>query len=296
MAIGIMAAVGVESPSLLTKLLIAGITELGFAFFIAHIIVATVDEREKISHRETVLNEYGAVREKLRTAERRVAAKMHLSHVLDIELPKSISDELSEYLITSRLVKRKQRIVYQLESAGKYVKLTQRFDATLENVDVQNFEFQPTFSNYGTHKPDIENTLPHIKWGLNSSEYWTSENTDSHFEPINEIMTKTTEGQEFIKPITIAPGSLIRQKVCIIVPKYCDDNEIFTNKQFSENMEIEIRYDRNEFEVDYRFLHPRIDCCTKMESPQADILNFKYPFLPSHGIVVWWVKKQPKPS
>ena len=44
---GICLAVAAKEPSLPSKLLIALVTELGFAFIIAWVIISTVDEREK---------------------------------------------------------------------------------------------------------------------------------------------------------------------------------------------------------------------------------------------------------
>ena len=73
--IGIFFAVSVEKPSLIVKLVIAGITEIGFAFFISYIIIITVDKREKEDFLQLMQDSRDKLEAEKRVSERRISKK-----------------------------------------------------------------------------------------------------------------------------------------------------------------------------------------------------------------------------
>lgn len=57
------------------KLVIAGITEIGFAFFISYIIIITVDKREKEDFLQLMQDSRDKLEAEKRVSERRISKK-----------------------------------------------------------------------------------------------------------------------------------------------------------------------------------------------------------------------------
>lgn len=299
---GIILAVLAESPSLWEKLVIALVTELGFAFFIAWVIISTVDEREKDKAIERVNSQADRLEMERKISERRLNSKMYLSHVLGLDLPTVVSEELHEYISTTKLLKREQLIKYKLRPCGRFTELIQILDAVFENVDLDNFIFRSPFNSYDNANFDIMNEFPNITWGVRGVSVYLRKKGENHWKEVYKFdrsrndragQTATLVGDTDLGEleVTMGPGDRLRYHVEYATAKYAADNEIFTTVSLCENISADIQYDKNIYEVDFRSLHPRENSAEKIEGDIGDTLNFNYPFLPSHGFVVWWRKK-----
>ena len=289
-ATGSYFAFAVDNPSLLTKLVIAGITEFGFAFFIAHIIIITVDKREKENFFEIIRQNRDKFEKEQKAAERRLSGKIYLSHVLDIDLPRSISDELAEYISSNKLIKTEQKINYTIDPVGNYIRLIQVLDATFVNAHREAVDFQPTFKSHYNKLPDVEAALKDEKFGILKFYAALQDGQECLDFNTNE------DGVEFKEPIVLEHGDKIRIRIVYATPKHQSDNEIFTNSAFSEKLEINARYDSSKYTIGFRCLHPRTDCMTVVKGDGEDNVTFCYPFLPSNGVVLWWRLKSNSPN
>lgn len=309
-SIGIFFALTIYDPTLFQKLVVAGITELGFAFFIAHVIIITVDRDEKQEMRREIRAEQKRLETERRLAERRVTSKLYLSTVLEVDLPNDISDELNKYILASKLLKRDQRIKYRIHFLDPYAKLVQSLDATYENVHRETYDYYPPFQSYHNQIVEAEERHPNEIWGLLSltlsvtragsrvSEKilsWQRSPNEKEAKP-KEKFSADLDGVNLNDPIQLEFGDKVRLQVEWASPKFENDNEVFTNTNFAENMVIDVEYDKNEFEVGYRCIHPRAkECMSISEGKHHDTLNFDFPFMPSNGVITWW-RKRKKPE
>lgn len=306
-AVGIFFAVSILKPSLFQKLIIAGITEIGFAFFIAHIIIITVDRQEKIALRNEMRMEQRRLETERRVNEKRVTSKLYLSTILEVDLPNDISDELTKYILASKMLKREQSLRYKLSKLGNHVKLVQSFDATYENLDKEPIQYNPPFSTFNSHLTEILKIHPTEKFGLMSLTISVKRSNESTIKKIvswsitEEEQTPPTNlfengawGIKLKNPIELEYGDQVRLQLEVISPKYSNDNEIFTHANFTETSVMNVDYDKKIFEVGYRCIHPRANECMNLtKGVHSDSINFNYPFLPSNGVIVWWKEKQP---
>ncbi|GGO80454.1 hypothetical protein GCM10011348_17150 [Marinobacterium nitratireducens] len=282
MFLGIAFAVGVEKPSLTVKLLIAVVTEVGFAFFIAWVIISTVDEREKRN-----------LSEKIARSEERLNSKLYISAILDLDLPSKVSDELFNYVVKSRFLKEYQKCRFKLEPIGSYVKMTQVFEAVFRNVDHVSNVFSPPFESYDNRISEVESEYKD-NWGLRKmtvrfqgpeQEEWHDEYEVSRVNINNETLADRRSKE-------ILPGGRVKVTIENLCSKYASDNEIFTNNSLTEVLSFEVQYDSDIFEVSYRSIHPseRIDGILE-HTTDGDSVQFTHPFLPSHGFIIWWRRK-----
>lgn len=278
----------VFGSDLVGKILIAGITEIGFAFFIAHIIIASVDERHKVNFHEEVKKQKEDLESRLEEAERQLAVRGYLSHALGMDIPKVVSDSIAEYLTTSQLIKKEQKIRYEVAFAGNYVKLFQTLTVVYQNVGKQDCPFSPTFDSYDSRKKEIEDSLPDETWGIHQPTFQFREKPSEDWSEL--VLPVKIEGgrANLKKPFTIRPGQQVRMTISETVPKFQSDNEVFTNKQLAETLELEILYPKRSMKLDYRVVHPRVSPTTAMETGSGLLVQSNCPFLPGHGVVVWW--------
>ncbi|WP_139112592.1 hypothetical protein [Hoeflea olei] len=305
-SIGIFFAVSIDDHTLFQKLVVAGITELGFAFFIAHIIIITVDREEKQEMRRELRLEQERMETERRTAERRVASKLYLSTVLDVDLPNNVSDELNKYILASKLLKRDQKLKYKIVNLNPFAKLIQSLDATYENVHREPYDYHPPFQSYHNRLPAVEKRHPNEVWGLLSFTLSVSRaggepamekliswqrNSQSKHNTSEKEFDFDFDGINLKNPIRLEFGDRVRLQIEWNTPKFENDNELFTNTNFAENMVIDVEYNKDEFEVGYRCIHPRAkECMVVSEGKNYDTINFYFPFMPSNGVITWWRK------
>lgn len=205
-----------------------------------------------------------------------------------MDLPENISNELENYITRSKLIKRNQKIDYRLEKKRGYTVLIQTLDAIFENAHSETFEFKPTFQSYSNELPDVEEILKDEEFHNIDFKLFTK-GKDGLFK--HEKNIKWDFKNEIIilqKPIFLEFGDRIRMRIIQKTPKYASDNEVFTNNQFSENFELNVRFDPEDYIVGYRCIHPRLECMNVVNGNGEDNVNFNYPFLPSNGVIVWW--------
>ncbi|MFC3629200.1 hypothetical protein ACFOM8_07040 [Paracoccus angustae] len=280
---GISLAIAVDSPKLITKLIIAFITEMGFAFIIAWVIICTVDEREKKKHNEQV-----------ELDKRRMASRLYLNTVLDLDLPSSVTEELQMYIAGSKLLKKYQKVILILEKCGSYCKMTQIFEVVYVNVGRATVQWCPTFDSYDNRVSEIEEKNPGHPWGFNEVKIEKRKSgTDIWVDISPEDINKLAPEAEIklSREVDIGPQDEIRVFIEQTCSKFASDNELFTNKALTDSLSLEVSYDRSEFEVSYRAVHPREDFSELKRSGGSDRIQFSHPFLPSHGFVVWWRPK-----
>lgn len=276
---GIAFAVGVEEPSLAIKLLIALVTELGFAFFIAWVIICTVDEREKKE-----------LSEKVARSEERLNSKLYLSAVLDLDLPSKVSDELFNYVAKSRILKEYQKCRFKLEPVGNYVKMTQVFEAVFLNLDHKPVDFETPFESYDNRISKVEDAHPG-DWGLRKLTVRSqdSDRSEWHDEYVAEEIDIDNQRLPDKHVRSVPPKGRVKITIENICSKYASDNEVFTNGSLTENLSFEVLYDREIFELKYRSIHPQERITGKLEElTDGDSVQFAHPFLPSHGFLLWW--------
>lgn len=279
---GAALAVGLDKPLLWQKLAVAFVTELGFALFIAWVIIITVDEREKSKAVDWYIE-----------AERRLNSRMYLSQIIDLDLPKSVSEEIYEYIITSKLLKDEQLLEYYIVRVGKYIMMRQHYEATYVNVGSSDFNFTPPFNIYANSSAIIQK-LPDEKWGLQRvtclvQRFGQNQWSELAAKPVS--VGPIDGGIDLDGNIVLKPGDKIRTIVDYNVPKYIDDNEIFTSAQLSEKTTVSIRYDVEDFDIGFRAIHPRKDCTSSVDINDGKKIIFYYPLLPGNGFILWWRPK-----
>lgn len=284
MFVGISLSVSLGKTADLTgKLLIALVTELGFAFFIAWVIICTVDEREKKEHAK-----------KVEIDERRLASKLYLNTVLNLDLPASVSEELSTYIAGSSLLKEFQSVCMKIEKCGNHTKLTQHFEVVFTNVDRSPRPWCPTFDSYDNRQPSIEELHPNESWGYNKIEVKKREANSENWIDITSKQPSEFDGEtevQLIDEIMIERGDQVKVFIQQTCSKFGSDNELFTNKALTNQLDLEISYDEADFEVNYRAIHPRETKGEMRRVDDTDKIRFHHPFLPSHGVVIWWRPK-----
>ncbi|MGV8853657.1 MAG: hypothetical protein ACOH2L_03350 [Devosia sp.] len=148
-AMGIVVGFLFDWDSVWHKIIVTGITELGFAFLISHVIIVTVDRNQKSEFSDFVKNEHKATEDRLRVAERRLSSRAVISHLLDVDLPTSITNEIEQYILSSSLIKRQQSVRFMVEPLGSYTCLRFEAEALFYNPRDTPQEFRPPYTTFG---------------------------------------------------------------------------------------------------------------------------------------------------
>jgi hypothetical protein len=290
-----------DHATFMNKFVLGGITELGFALVIAHVIILTVDKSEKAELRQDINIARHALELERKQNDKRISSKLYLSSILDVDLPENISHEFEKYILSSKLLKREQIIQYKIEPLGNFTKFTQILEGLYENVYRNDYSFQMPFRNYDKDV-DLEIKFPNETFGILSltisyNEFRHDEDTIIlNWSPKD----KSKEG-DFVfeddevrlrNPILLRPSERVRVRIERTMVKFAKDNEIFNHTFFSENQLMDVFYDKNEYFVAYRCIHPRSDDCMQVHRGTIkDSISFGYPFLPGNGVVVWWKRR-----
>lgn len=277
---GICLAVAAKEPSLPSKLLIALVTELGFAFIIAWVIISTVDEREKKEHALKVEKD-----------ERRLSAKLYLNTVLDVDLPGVVGEESQSYIAGADFLKEHQNVFFSLKRCGNFVRMEQVFETIYTNVSNVTQSWAPTFDSYDNRVEQVEKEHSELGWGIQNLEVTLRRadgRPDENVETTPTEKLKDSNSMMLSKALELQPGDQVEMKITQIASKYASDNELFTNKALTKEMYLEVNYDKSEFDVLYRSIHPRENFAALERKFDSDRIIFEHPFLPSHGFIVWW--------
>ena len=290
-ALGVGLGIAADHSNIWQKIGFAGITELGFAFLIAHVIVVVVDRREKREFSDFVKGEHKKTKADLEIAERRLATRAVLSHLLATDLPASITDELEEYILSSKVLKRHQRLTFDLRTLGKYAALHFEAEALFENTRRENLDWRPPYASFGEEMATshFRKKLPEEIFGLTSYTISMKRREYQEFELVYDMSSPDTRLTTLAEKYTLRPGDQVRLMVSERKPRFQIDNEIFTNFSFCEKMEVYLKYKESDFEVGYRAIHPKSKVLhTEPHFNEGKKLVLDIPFMPSNGMLIWW--------
>ena len=169
--------------------------------------------------------------------------------------------------------------------------MEQVFETIYTNVSNVTQSWAPTFDSYDNRVEQVEKEHSELGWGIQNLEV-TLRRADGR--PVENVETTPTEklkdsdSMMLSKALELQPGDQVEMKITQIASKYASDNELFTNKALTKEMYLEVNYDKSEFDVLYRSIHPRENFAALERKFESDRIIFEHPFLPSYGFIVWW--------
>lgn len=289
-ALGVSLGLLVDHSNVWQKIAFAGITEFGFAFVIAHVIIVVVDRREKKDFSDFVKNEYRRTKSDLEIAERRLSTRAVLSHLLATDLPTSITDELEEFILSSKILKRHQKLTFELKAMGKYTALHFEAEALFENTRRETYDWHPPYTSFGEDMiaAYFLNNFPEEKFGIVTYAIFIKRSGRPDFDLVYDKTAGDPRYAQLAEHYPLNPGDQVRVMVSDRKPRFGIDNEIFTNFSFCEKMEVYLKYQDAEYEVGYRAIHPKSKVLHTEPYFEGKKLVLDIPFMPSNGILVWW--------
>jgi hypothetical protein len=278
----------------LEQALFAGFTEFGIAFIVAHVIIVVVDRREKQKFRNFVEEEHAKTKEELALAQRRLATRGVVSYLLGTDIPISISDELENYLLNSKIVKRWQHLTFELIPIGKFTKLAVKAEALYENTRHESYDWEPPYVSFGEdHVSEyFAKKLPEVKFGIKSDIILLKKENESEFKTIYDMNSDNKELLIKMKSYKLDPGDQVRVVIYEKKARFGIDNEIFTNFAFCEKMDVALSYDKKFYDVRYRAIHPKSEVMHTEPYIGGEKLVLDVPFMPSNGILIWWKRRE----
>lgn len=266
-----------EPEELFWKIILASISELGFACLIAYFIIVAVDFHEKA--------EFHAY---IKRSERRVASKALLSYMLDLELPDAVSRKLQMLIASSTIIKRYQNITFRLQKLDdvwaelighyEYVGYNAAPNAVTEPLEFY-FDFDPNSpvasrGDTGLRRISIEKKVS------GAADFAVTESSI--------IASSGLSAGSFTTEIELQPLEEFRVRFETRGVKQLSDNEVWRSQHLCEALRAEIHFDPEQFSVAYSVIHPGSIIEGRSDGSSILRINVSEPLLRSNGFLFWW--------
>lgn len=265
--------------SLFYKILIGGVTEVGFAFLIAWVVAIIIEQSAR--------REYDKY-----TQEKAVLISQNVfGYLYSVSFPRSAFTAMEKHVFEAPVIKTKQLLSYELpdhEVAPGWLKMKCEFDYTLKNLSDKAVRHNVRFhvsKVCGLNEPAV----PGI--GLQTLVIGDDVIPAERFSEINEAEPDEVGQERFVVERLIGAGEELRVRVTFSQIKRTMDNDLWQSNSVCENLEVKLRYNPEIHQVFAEPVHPvkkfAFDA-GPCNGDQCRTVRIDTALLPSNGIFMWW--------
>ncbi|WP_210093584.1 hypothetical protein [Ruegeria sp. HKCCSP346] len=283
--LGLFLLLKYEPSTLFWKVVYAGITELGFAFVIAWIVLATLEVRARDAHEKEVMERREEFEGELLNREK-ILNKNIFDYIYSVRLPKDIFLSIEKNIFQSPFVKDYQRIDYHFEEVKKgWVLIRGEFEYEIRNVSREKKPFDIKFyieKELGDAPP------PFVQKGfykvIVDGEHLSTED----IQAADEEAEDTVEYTNFKLVKKLSPDQTMKVVLGFHLRKRTTDSEIWQSLDTCSHLDVKISYDPREFDLHVTTIHPNDEFTAVDKDDYGVRVEMSEPLLRGNGVYLWW--------
>lgn len=278
--VGLWLSFGPEKLTFYQKLGFGFVIEIGFAFLIAWGIGLTVELSTKREYNKYVQD------------QGRLLSQNVFGYLYSVHFPRSAFDVISKYIFSEPIIKTKIRLECELQHSTidlDWVKMHCTFDYTLKNLSDNPVVDHPI--RFYTSKVSGMNEPNDPDVGLKSIMIGSKKISEDQFEALDKAADDEVGQQKFETKRTISAGEELRVRIAFTQHKRTNDNDLWQSNSICKNLELDFKYDSNEFDVFIEPIHPSNKFDTDQQLAGAKtcrMVTINEPLLPKNGVFMWW--------
>jgi uncharacterized membrane protein (DUF485 family) len=273
--------------TLLAKLFVGFVTEIGFALLIAWGVAAIVERGAR--------EEYDRyTQEKALVISRNV-----FGYLYNVRFPRNVFSTIEEYVFKIPVIKTQQRLDYHLlepEDSSGWMRMKCEFDYVLKNISdhIVNHPIRFHVSEVsGASQPELGGV------GLQSLVVG-GEMIPSSMFPVLDKASQDHVGEKRYELVrSIPPDGELRVRVTFIQAKRVEDNDLWTSNSVCQNLELKFRYDPSVYNAFVIPVHPSNRFDTDIPpngGSNCRTVTIDSALLPKNGVFMWWNLRQGAPG
>lgn len=267
--------VGAEAMPLWRKLLGALISELGFAFFIAFVLHATL--------------EYHAREESEKQVSRGI-----LSYIYRADLDNKLFFATEEHIFRAKFYRRSLDVEYEfLAKKDDRFLVKHTLTYIIENISqsTETYEIK-TYVEKADYVAPNERVDPTILTGLQRLTIDGKPLTPEQIKAADDRLIDDDDFERCSHPITLNPGEKRRIQAVHIVEKYAQDSELWRSLLPCSDLTFRVRWNKDfNIKVRAQAVHP-FDAFDSLDIDENSLnANLAKPFFPQNGVYFWWGPK-----
>ena len=271
-----------DPKSVIAKILLVALGEVGFAFILAYVFSRTVEKEARDEY-----NTFVKDREK-------VLGKNIFDYLYGIKVEQKLFEFIEEHIYKQPFIRKHMRIEYDFsEVKDGWILLRTEYNFVVRNVSQKPEIYTQTCSVekiLGSPPPDNMIDVPIHRFKIGDEEL-----TESEIEVADRNAKDNSDFKVYSKDIEIPPNTEIEVSIVIRSPKLLRDSEHWRSSVVSDGLEITIRYDPKEFDIRLIAVHPNSGGMDIRNDDNKIFARISDPLLPKNGIYFWWCQNNEEP-
>jgi hypothetical protein len=272
-----------EPKYVFSKVVYAGVTEVGFAFVIAWAVGSFVEKRARREYNEFV------------EAKTQALSRNVLYSLYDIRIPKETFELIEEHIFNRPVIKTRQRIEWTIPDPSPnsdWILIKCIFDFDLKNVSdkkVKNYPLRFHISN-----PTVADHPAGAEAGTKLVRVRSVVFDEEQIRSMNKAEADSDGQIRYSHTISILPDEIVPVRIVFFQHKRVKDADIFKHSCLCERTELTVRYNSQV----YDFFAEPISPCEAFDSVFKNVDHtgryealMAKPMLPKNGVYMWWDKK-----